>query len=49
MGATGLTSIKNRFSGLHCLAPGNYVLLCNLGGGNNSHAGQGQRLAITVS
>ncbi len=31
------------------LAPGNYVLLCNLGGGNNSHAGQGQRLAITVS
>lgn len=31
------------------LAPGNYVLLCNLGGGNNSHAGQGQRLDITVS
>jgi hypothetical protein len=31
------------------LAPGNYVLLCNLGAGNNSHAGQGQRLDITVS
>lgn len=31
------------------LAPGNYVLLCNLGGGNNSHAGQGQRLDISVS
>lgn len=31
------------------LAPGNYVLVCNLGGGNNSHAGQGQRLDITVS
>jgi hypothetical protein len=31
------------------LAPGNYVLLCNLGGGDNSHAGQGQRLDITVS
>jgi hypothetical protein len=31
------------------LAPGNYVLLCNLGGGGNSHAGQGQRLDITVS
>ncbi|MEP6295866.1 MAG: hypothetical protein ABJ382_00960, partial [Ilumatobacter sp.] len=31
------------------LAPGNYVLLCNLGGGGSSHAGQGQRLDITVS
>lgn len=31
------------------LAPGNYVLVCNLGGGNNSHAGQGQRLDITVT
>lgn len=31
------------------LAPGNYVLVCNLGGGSNSHAGQGQRLDITVS
>ena len=31
------------------LAPGNYVLLCNLGGGDNSHAGRGQRLDITVS
>lgn len=31
------------------LGPGNYVLLCNLGGGNTSHAGQGQRLDITVS
>lgn len=31
------------------LAPGNYVLLCNLGGGGNSHAGQGQRLDITVA
>ena len=31
------------------LAPGSYVLVCNLGGGNNSHAGQGQRLDITVS
>ncbi len=31
------------------LAPGNYVLVCNLGGGTNSHAGQGQRLDITVS
>lgn len=31
------------------LAPGNYVLVCNLGGGGNSHAGQGQRLDITVS
>ena len=31
------------------LAPGNYVLVCNLGGGPNSHAGRGQRLDITVS
>ena len=31
------------------LAPGNYVLLCNLGGGANSHVGRGQRLDITVS
>lgn len=31
------------------LAPGNYVFLCNLGGGGNSHAGQGQRLDVTVS
>ena len=31
------------------LAPGNYVLVCNLGGGDNSHAGRGQRLDITVS
>jgi len=31
------------------LAPGSYVLVCNLGGGNNSHAGQGQRLDITVT
>ncbi len=31
------------------LAPGNYVLVCNLGGGTNSHAGQGQRLDITVT
>jgi hypothetical protein len=31
------------------LSPGNYVLVCNLGGGNNSHAGQGQRLDIAVS
>lgn len=31
------------------LAPGNYVLLCNLGGGGSSHAGQGQRLDVTVS
>jgi uncharacterized cupredoxin-like copper-binding protein len=31
------------------LAAGKYVLLCNLGGGGNSHAGQGQRLNITVS
>ena len=30
------------------LAPGNYVLICNLGGGPNSHAGRGQRLDITV-
>ena len=31
------------------LAPGNYVLLCNLGSGGSSHAGRGQRLDITVS
>lgn len=31
------------------LEPGNYVLLCNLGGGSNSHAGRGQTLDITVS
>jgi len=31
------------------LAPGSYVLVCNLGGGDNSHAGRGQRLDITVS
>lgn len=31
------------------LEPGNYVLVCNLGGGANSHAGQGQNLDITVS
>lgn len=31
------------------LAPGNYVLVCNLGGGDNSHAGRGQRLDITVT
>lgn len=31
------------------LEAGNYVLLCNLGGGSNSHAGQGQTLDITVS
>ncbi|WP_420452937.1 hypothetical protein [Ilumatobacter sp.] len=31
------------------LVAGSYVLLCNLGSGGNSHAGQGQRLDITVS
>ena len=31
------------------LAPGSYVLVCNLGGGSNSHAGAGQRLDITVT
>jgi hypothetical protein len=31
------------------LEPGNYVLLCNLGSGGNSHAGQGQVLDITVT
>lgn len=31
------------------LEPGTYVLLCNLGAGANSHAGQGQVLDITVS
>lgn len=31
------------------LEPGNYVLLCNLGSGSNSHAGKGQVLDITVS
>lgn len=31
------------------LAPGNYVLLCNIGGGGNNHAGRGQRLDISVS
>ena len=31
------------------LAPGNYVLVCNLGSGGTSHAGRGQRLDITVS
>jgi hypothetical protein len=31
------------------LAPGNYVLVCNLGGGSTSHAGAGQRLDITVT
>jgi hypothetical protein len=31
------------------LPPGNYVLLCNLGGGALNHAGRGQRLDITVS
>lgn len=31
------------------LPAGTYVLVCNLGGGDNSHAGQGQRLNITVS
>ncbi|MEM1332883.1 MAG: hypothetical protein AAGG08_05435 [Actinomycetota bacterium] len=31
------------------LAPGAYVLVCNLGSGANSHAGLGQRLDITVT
>ena len=31
------------------LAPGTYVLVCNLGSGSSSHAGRGQRLDITVS
>ena len=31
------------------LAPGNYVLVCNLGSDSSSHAGRGQRLDITVS
>lgn len=31
------------------LEPGTYVLVCNLGGGSNSHAGQGQNLDIVVS
>lgn len=31
------------------LAPGNYVLVCNLIGGGSSHAARGQRLDITVS
>jgi hypothetical protein len=31
------------------LEPGNYVLVCNLGAGPNSHAKAGQRLSITVS
>jgi len=31
------------------LAPGNYVLVCNLGGGAQNHAGRGQRLDIKVS
>ncbi len=31
------------------LTPGTYVLICNLGAGANSHAGQGQRLDIVVT
>ena len=31
------------------LAPGNYVLLCNIAVGENSHAGAGQTLDVTVS
>jgi hypothetical protein len=31
------------------LAPGNYVLLCNIAVGPNSHAGAGQVLDVTVS
>lgn len=31
------------------LAPGDYVLVCNLGSGGASHAGRGQHLDITVS
>jgi hypothetical protein len=31
------------------LEPGNYVLVCNLGAGPNSHAKAGQRLSITVT
>ena len=30
------------------LAPGNYVLLCNIAVGPNSHAGAGQTLDVTV-
>jgi hypothetical protein len=30
------------------LAAGNYVLVCNLGGGNNSHAKSGQVLSVKV-
>ncbi|MGA9279374.1 hypothetical protein [Ilumatobacter sp.] len=31
------------------LEAGNYVLVCNLGGGTSSHAGRGQNLDISVS
>jgi hypothetical protein len=31
------------------LTPGNYVFVCNLGGGNNSHAKAGQKLSVTVT
>jgi ABC-type Fe3+-hydroxamate transport system substrate-binding protein len=31
------------------LTPGNYVFVCNLGGGNNSHAKAGQVLSVTVT
>lgn len=31
------------------LAPGSYVLVCNLGSGGNSHAGAGQNLDVTVT
>ena len=33
----------------YTLAAGNYVFLCNINSGPNSHAAQGQRLDVTVS
>ena len=39
----------DRASATYMLAAGNYVLLCNINSGPNSHARDGQRLDVTVA
>jgi hypothetical protein len=50
-----LVRVADRFSpgttanGSATLAPGTYVLLCNLVGAGTSHAAKGQHLVVTVT
>jgi uncharacterized cupredoxin-like copper-binding protein len=48
IGRTALIAPGDSTTATYNLDPGNYVLLCNVSVGPNSHARDGQRLDVTV-